>query len=178
MADLLRAQGRNIDSIDFMRPDYDQVSSGAWSFAAIRQVKSLNSPRVTGLSATSGPFAGGGSLTVTGSGFTDATTVRIGKTDLPAESWHVNSDTSITIDSMPAATQPGATEILVYNYWHVNPSSPSDAVLLRFRCGPELAAMQVVREAVKYLGVPYVWAVGLHPRRGRRQPAWCVVELL
>jgi cell wall-associated NlpC family hydrolase len=157
VANLLKAQGKNIDSVDFTRPDYDQVSSGAWSFAAIRQVKSLNSPRVTALSKTSGPLAGGGSLTVTGSGFADATTVRIGKTNLPAGSWNVNSDTSITVSAMPAATQSGATEILVSNYWNVNPSSPSDAYFYLSGSGQELAAMQVVQEAVKYLGTPYVW---------------------
>ncbi len=81
---LLKAHGQDIDYLAFARPDYDQISTGAWSFAAIRQVKSLNSPRVTGLSKTSGPLAGGGTLTITGSGFTGATKVRIGKTDLPA----------------------------------------------------------------------------------------------
>ncbi len=108
-------------------------------------MKSLNSPRVTGLSSTSGPLAGGGSLTITGSGFSGAEKVRVGKTDLPGGSWHVNSDTSITIDSMPAATQTGATEILVFNYWNVNPSSPSDAYFYTSDSGPDLAAMQVVR---------------------------------
>jgi cell wall-associated NlpC family hydrolase len=155
--DLLRAHGKEIASVDFMRPDYDQVSSGAWSFAAIRQVKSLNSPRVTGLSSTSGPLAGGGSLTVTGSGFTGAVAVRVGKTDLPAGSWRVDSDRTITIDAMPAATQPGPMEILVSNYWNANPSTPNDAYFYLSTDGPDLAAMKVVQEAVKYLGVPYVW---------------------
>ena len=99
VVNLLKDHGKDIDSVDFMRPDYDQVLSGAWSFGTIRQVKSLNSPRVTGLSKTSGSLGGGGALTITGSGFTGATTVRIGKTDLPAGSWKVNSDTSITIDA-------------------------------------------------------------------------------
>ena len=58
VVNLLKEHGKDIDSIDFMRPDYDQVLSGAWSFAAIRQVKSLNSPRVTGLSKTSGSLGG------------------------------------------------------------------------------------------------------------------------
>ena len=155
---LLKGHAKDIDSVDFMRPDYDQVLSGAWSFAAIRQVKSLNSPRVTGLSATSGPLAGGGALTVTGTGFTGATTVRIGKTDLPAGSWKANSDTSITIDSMPAATQQGAAEVLVSNYWYVNPSNPNDVYLYLPGTGSELAGMKAVREAIKYLGAPYVWA--------------------
>ena len=82
---------------------------------------------------TSGPLGGGGALTVTGSGFTGATTVRIGKTDLAAGSWKVNSDTSITIDPVPAAEQAGAMEILVYNYWYVSPSSPKRRVLLPLR---------------------------------------------
>jgi hypothetical protein len=155
---LLKDHGKDIDSVDFMRPDYDQVLSGAWSFGTIRQVKSLNSPRVTGLSSTSGPLAGGGALTVTGSGFTGATTVRIGKTDLPAGSWKVNSDTSITVDSVPAATQQGAAEILVYNYWYQSPSNPSDVYFYLPDTGSELAGMKAVREAVKYLGAPYVWA--------------------
>ena len=158
VVNLLKQHGKDMDSIDFMRPDYDQVLSGAWSFGTIRQVKGLNSPRVTGLSKTSGSLAGGGALTVTGSGFTGATTVRIGKTDLPAGSWRVNSDTSITIDAVPAATGQGAAEILVSNYWNANPSGPSDVYLYLPDSGPELAAMKVVREAVKYLGVPYVWA--------------------
>ena len=120
----------------------------------------MNSPRVTALSKTSGPLAGGGALTVTGTGFSAAERVRVGKTDLPDGGWTVNSDTSLTIDSMPAATQMGATEILVYNYWNVNPSGPSDAYFYTSASGPDLAAMQVVREAVKYLGVPYVWGGG------------------
>ena len=158
VVNLLKERGKDIASVDFMRPDYDQVLSGAWSFGAIRQVKSLNSPRVTGLSTTSGPLGGGGTLTVTGSGFAGATTVRIGKTDLPAGSWTVNSDTSITVDVLPAAKEQGAAEILVYNYWHVNPSNSKDVYFYLSDTGPALAAMKVVQEAVKYLGVPYVWA--------------------
>lgn len=157
VADLFRQQGKNIESVDFTRPDYSNISSTAWSFAAIRQVKSMNSARVTGLGKTSGPLAGGGALTVTGTGFSEAETVRVGKTDLAAGDWRVDSDTSITIESMPGATQSGATEILVYNYWNVSPSSPSDAYYYVSDSGPDLLAMQAVKEAVKYLGVPYVW---------------------
>ena len=158
VVNLLRGHGKDIQSVDFMRPDYDQVLSGAWSFGTIRQVKSLNSPRVTGLSSTSGPLAGGGPLTITGSGFTDAKAVRIGKTDLAVGSWKVNSDTSISIDSLPPATQQGAAEILVSNYWYANPSSPKDVYFYLPASGPQLAGMKAVQEAVKYLGTPYVWA--------------------
>ncbi len=51
-----------------------EMGLGSWSFAAVRQVKSLNSSRVTGLSSASGPLAGGGALTVTGTGFNEAET--------------------------------------------------------------------------------------------------------
>jgi cell wall-associated NlpC family hydrolase len=156
VATALKTHGRLISTVDFMRPDYDRVSSSAWSFAAIRQVKALNSPRVTGLSRTSGTVAGGESVTISGTGFSSATSVRLGKTDLPAGSWRANSDTSITISAMPAAAQPGATEVYVSNYWNANPSSPSDVYF--YTGGANLAAMAVVKEAVKYLGVPYVWA--------------------
>ncbi len=153
----LKSHGKSIGTIDFMRPDYSQVLSGAWSFAAVRQVKSLNAARVSGLSVTSGPLAGGSAVTVTGSGFTNVTAVRVGKTDLPAGSWVMNSDTSITIKAMPGVAEIGAAEILVYNYWNVSPSSPADVYLYTSSIGPNLAAMPVVKEALKYLGTPYVW---------------------
>jgi cell wall-associated NlpC family hydrolase len=157
VADELKTVSKSVSTVEFTRPDYDSISSSAWSFAAIRQVKALNSPRVTGLSATSGPLAGGGSLTVIGTGFSGSTNVRLGKSDLPASSWKVNSDTSITIDSIPAATQPGAMEVLVSNYWNVNPSSSGDAYFYTGGSGSDSTAMTVVQEAVKYLGTPYVW---------------------
>jgi hypothetical protein len=56
-------------------------------------------PRVTGVSLTSGPAAGGTSLTITGTGFTGATAVNFGTT---FASFTVNSDTSIVAVS-PAA---------------------------------------------------------------------------
>ncbi len=57
-------------------------------------------PRVTGLTLSSGPAAGGTSVTITGTGFTGATSVRFGGTQ-----WYdftVDSDTSITATSPPA----------------------------------------------------------------------------
>jgi large repetitive protein len=71
-------------------------------FNDIHQVQNVNitvgpppaAPAVTSLSPTSGPTAGGTSVTVTGSAFTGASSVMFGST--PATSYTVNSDTSIT----------------------------------------------------------------------------------
>jgi hypothetical protein len=56
-------------------------------------------PRVSGIGLNSGPSGGGYTLTVTGDSFIDATSVSFG--NVPATSFTVNSDTSIT------ATVPG-----------------------------------------------------------------------
>ena len=53
-----------------------------------------SAPTITSISPTSGPTAGGTSVTITGTGFTGATAVSFGGT--AATSFTVNSDTSIT----------------------------------------------------------------------------------
>jgi hypothetical protein len=72
-------------------------------------------PTVTGVSPGSGPSVGGNTVTVTGTGFTDASAVSFGST--PATSFTVNSDSSITA-TVPAGavgiddvtvTTPGGT---------------------------------------------------------------------
>lgn len=67
----------------------------------------VSAPRVTGVSATSGPAAGGTSLTITGTGFTGATSVDFGMT--AAAIFTVNSDTSITTVSPIASA--GAVDV-------------------------------------------------------------------
>jgi hypothetical protein len=66
-------------------------------------------PAVTHVSAKKGPAAGGASVTIKGTGFTRASTVRFGST--PAESVLVNSTTSITATSPPGTT--GSVEVVV-----------------------------------------------------------------
>ncbi len=66
-------------------------------------------PRVTGISATIGPTAGGTSVTITGTGFTGATAVSFGAT--PAASFTASGDTSITALS-PAASA-GTVDVTV-----------------------------------------------------------------
>jgi hypothetical protein len=61
----------------------------------------LAAPSITGINPTSGPSAGGTSVTITGTNFTDATAVKFGATD--ATSYTVDSDVQITATA-PAGT--------------------------------------------------------------------------
>ena len=67
-------------------------------------------PVVTGISPASGPVAGGTTVTITGSDFTGAKGVSFG--GIPATSFTVSSDTSITAVD-PAATSVGAVDVTV-----------------------------------------------------------------
>jgi len=76
-------------------------------------------PAVTGLTPTSGPLAGGTSVTVTGTGFTGATTVEFGPT--PGTGLTVVNDTTITVTS-PAGT--GTVDVTVMNAVGTSPANP------------------------------------------------------
>ncbi len=78
-----------------------------------------STPTVTGLSPTSGPAAGGTSVTITGTGFTGATAVNFGTT--AAKSFTVVNDTTINAVS-PAGT--GAVNVTVVT---PNGTSPGSA---------------------------------------------------
>ena len=79
-----------------------QVTSpyGTSGTSSADQYTAVTAPAVTSLSATSGPTGGGGTVTLTGSGFTNATQVLFGTT--PA-AYTVNSDTSVTATVPPAS---------------------------------------------------------------------------
>jgi cysteine-rich repeat protein len=79
-------------------------------------------PRITSVSPTSGPAAGGTTLTITGDAFTGATAVTFGST--PAASFTVNGDTSITAIS-PAASA-GTVDITVTTAGGTSAASSSD----------------------------------------------------
>src|SRR5689334_2260156 len=64
-------------------------------------------PRVTGVSPSIGPASGGTTVTITGTGFTFATGVRLGGTD--AGNVTVNSDTSIS--AVAPSTSPGTVDV-------------------------------------------------------------------
>lgn len=68
-------------------------------------------PAVSGLSTTSGPTAGGTSVTISGSHFTGASSVLFG--NVPATSFTVSNDTTIVVTA-PAATA-GSVDVRVVN---------------------------------------------------------------
>jgi cysteine-rich repeat protein len=79
-------------------------------------------PRLTGVAPTSGPAAGGTSVTLTGTGFTGTTAVSFG--DAPALSFTVNGDTAIT--AISPATGAGTVEVAVTTAGGTSSASSSD----------------------------------------------------
>jgi cysteine-rich repeat protein len=92
-------------------------------------------PRVTGVSPTFGPAAGGTTLTITGTGFTGATGVSFGATG--AASFTVNGDTSITAVS-PAASG-GTVDVTVTTAG--GPSSASSSDQFMFIAAPQVSGI-------------------------------------
>ncbi|MEA2907835.1 MAG: hypothetical protein QOI12_5222 [Alphaproteobacteria bacterium] len=95
-------------------------------FVQVRETTSLTvtcpaaPPTVTSLSPISGPTAGGTSVTITGMGFTGATSVKFGSTAAP---FAVSSDTSITATS-PAGT--GTVNVTVTTPGSTSTTSTTD----------------------------------------------------
>ena len=79
-------------------------------------------PTVTGLIPTSGPIAGGTSVTITGTGFTNASTVNFGT--LPAASVTFNSATSLTAVSPAHAV--GPVDVTVTTAGLTSATNPGD----------------------------------------------------
>jgi hypothetical protein len=77
---------------------------------------------VTGVSPSSGPTAGGNTVTITGTDFTDVSIVNFGSA--PATSFTVDSDTQITAVA-PAGTA-GTVDVLVFNGTSTNATSAAD----------------------------------------------------
>jgi YVTN family beta-propeller protein len=82
-------------------------------------------PTVTGVSPSSGPQAGGTSVTLTGTGLAGATKVSFGSTDVTSFTESGNGD-SIDVDA-PAANAPGTVSVTVTGPAGTSPVTASDA---------------------------------------------------
>ncbi len=138
-------------------PEVKRIDFVGIGWPVYREVKSLNSARVTGLSVSGGPVSGGNSLVLTGAALNGASRVRVGKVDVPGGDWKVDSGTQLTIASVPAGHGDGPVEVTVFNYWGASPSTTKDLYFYGDD-GVLSPGEKVVREAVKYLGIPYLWA--------------------
>jgi hypothetical protein len=79
---------------------YDQSNKDLKYTYGTGHVQQPAAPVITGLTPSSGPLSGGTVVTITGTGFTGATTVWFGTTAVT--SLTVNSDTQITVTSPPS----------------------------------------------------------------------------
>lgn len=79
-------------------------------------------PTVTGVSPTSGPAGGGVSATITGTGFTNATSVTFGTN--AALPYIIVSDSTITVSNVPAGT--GTVDVKVTNSAGTSATNASD----------------------------------------------------
>ena len=98
------------------------VSTRAGTSCSPAYYSYLPSPTVTGVSPSAGPAAGGTSVTITGSYFTNATAVDFG--GIPATSFTVDSDSEITA-SAPAGT--GTVDVTVTSLGGSSATSSSEA---------------------------------------------------
>jgi hypothetical protein len=106
--------GTGAVDITVSNPAGTSATSGADRFAYI--------PAITGISPASGPVTGGTTVTITGAGFTGATSVRFGTANAAMT---VSSDTQITATSPPAAS-PGTVDITVTTPTGTSPASSAD----------------------------------------------------
>lgn len=98
------------------------TSAGTSTASAADQFVYGSGPVVTAISPTSGPLGGGTVVTITGTGFTGATSVMFGTTSVTPV---VNSDTSISATS-PVATASGTVDVTVVTPAGTSATSAAD----------------------------------------------------
>ena len=110
-------------------------------------------PKITALGPLEGPETGEGKVVIMGSGFREAISVAFGSATVSLAGFTVESDNQITVKAAPAGT--GTVDVTVTtplgrsasgaadHYSYVSALSKGDSVVV---------------EAVKHVGVPYVWA--------------------
>jgi alpha-tubulin suppressor-like RCC1 family protein len=107
------------------------VAAGAYHSLATAAI--LPAPSVTKIEPNHGGAAGGTSVTITGTGFTGATSVKFGANS--ASSFTVNSPTSITAISAPGT---GTADVTVANPNGTSPTTEAD----RFTYGPTVTKVE------------------------------------
>jgi cell wall-associated NlpC family hydrolase len=119
--------------------DFDSVSKSA--------------PRVTAVGPTRGLEDGGGTVVITGSGFWGAKSVSFGGKAVSAQNFSVDSQSQITVRKAPAGS--GSVDVVVTTGLGKSATGAQD----KYTYVPSLTdGDRVVAEAVKQVGVPYVWA--------------------
>ncbi len=104
--------------------------TATWTAAATASAPSSLAPLVTQLEPNDGPPAGGTAVTITGANFSEASTVMFGSDD--AESFTVNSDSSITAVSPPQSGYWGVVDVTVTGPGGTSAVGPQD----QFGYGP------------------------------------------
>ncbi len=102
-------------------------------------------PTVTGISPAAGPTAGGTTVTVTGTGFTNATAVAFGGT--AAAMFVINSDTQITATSPPGTA--GSADVTVISPGGTSSITPADQFIYKspLTFGPSVLANATANQA-------------------------------
>ena len=98
------------------------TAGGTSAISAADEFTYLAAPTVTAISPSSGPLAGGDTVTITGTGFTGATAVKFGSTD--AAAYSIVSDTEITATS--PASPAGTVDITVTTPGGTSATAPAD----------------------------------------------------
>jgi hypothetical protein len=104
-----------------VRPDAEDPAGSACDIGAFEFTQQSSSPTVAGVSPSSGPGAGGTSVTIAGRGLAGATAVRFGSAS--ATTFTVVSDTQITATA-PAGT--GTVDVTVTTPGGTSTTSPAD----------------------------------------------------
>jgi cell wall-associated NlpC family hydrolase len=110
-------------------------------------------PKVTAIAPIAGLESGGGEVVIVGSAFWGAKSVSFGGTVVSAEGFSIDSQSQITVKSAPAGS--GTVDVVVTTGLGKSATGSQD----EYTYVPALTDRdRAVLEAVKYVGVPYVWA--------------------
>ncbi len=110
-------------------------------------------PRVTAIGPVEGLASGGGEVVIVGSAFWGAKSVTFGDAVLSPDGFTVDSQTQITVKNAPPGS--GTVDVVVTTALGKSSIGSQD----KYSYVPGLTDRdKAVLEAVKYVGVPYVWA--------------------